>query len=152
MDDPEKLRLLFLCTANSCRSQMAEALCRSLRGHRLDSYSAGLFGSTLDPLAVAVMREIGIDISWQNSKTVYDLARSDFDYVVTVCSRAGENCPVFPGPARVVHRAFDDPPKLAAGAIDKEEALSHYRRVRDEIKSYVLGLPQSLATADSTSD
>ena len=152
MSESERLRVLFLCTANSCRSQMAEALCRALRGDRIDAYSAGLFVSTLDPLAVAVTREIGIDISGQNSKTVYHLGRSDFDYVVTVCSHAHESCPVFPGAVRVIHRGFDDPPKLAAEAIDKNEALSHYRRVRDEIKAVILELPQSLESNEVASD
>lgn len=97
------------------------------------------------------MREIGIDIFWQCGKTVADLERDDFDYVVTVCDRAQETCPVFPGAKRVVHQGFDDPPKLAADAIDRAEALRHYCRVRDEIKAYVLGLPQSLETVDGGS-
>lgn len=151
-DARDKLRVLFLCTGNSCRSQMAEGLCREFSGARIEAHSAGIEKHGLNPLAVAVMAEIGIDISGHSSKTLEDLEHDPFDVVVTVCDHAHETCPVFPGNARVVHHAFDDPPKLAAAAIDKEEALGHYRRVRDEIKTYVIELPQALNSAGGTSE
>ena len=148
----DKLRILFLCTGNSCRSQMAEGLCRTFSGDRIEAFSAGIEKHGLNPLAVDAMAEIGIDISGHTSKTLEDLEPERFDVVVTVCDHAHETCPVFPGDARVVHRGFDDPPKLAAGAIDKEEALGHYRRVRDQIKAYVLDLPQALDSVGGASD
>jgi arsenate reductase len=139
-----RIKLLFLCTGNSCRSQMAEGLCRHLRGDLIEPFSAGIETHGLNPLAVKVMAEIGIDISNHKSKTTDDLQDQAFDYVVTVCGHANETCPWFPAGTGVVHRGFDDPPKLAQGAASEDEALVHYRRVRDEIKSYILTLPQSL--------
>ncbi len=138
------LRVLFLCTGNSCRSQMAEGFARHCKSDEIEAYSAGIERHGLNPSAVRVMAEIGIDISGQQSTQVDDLLAIDFDYVVTVCDHAAESCPVFPGSARVVHRRFDDPPKLAANAQSEEEALGHYRRVRDEIGRYVESLPQAL--------
>jgi arsenate reductase len=139
-----RIKLLFLCTGNSCRSQMAEGLCRHFRGDVIEPGSAGIEKHGLNPLAVKVMQEIGIDISQQKSKTTHDLDNQVFDYVVTVCGHANETCPWFPAGTRVVHRGFDDPPKLAEGAATEEEALAHYRRVRDEIRDYILTLPHSL--------
>lgn len=138
------LRVLFLCTGNSCRSQMAEGFARALKGQELEAYSAGIETHGLNPHALRVMAEVGIDISGQESTQVDDLLSIDFDCVVTVCDNAAESCPVFPGRARIVHRSFDDPPKLAANARSAEEGLGHYRRVRDEIRSYVASLPQTL--------
>jgi arsenate reductase len=138
------IKLLFLCTGNSCRSQMAEGLCRQFRGDLIEPFSAGIETHGLNPLAVKVMAEIGIDISQQESKTTADLPGQVFDYVITVCGHANETCPWFPAETGVLHRGFDDPPKLAEGAATEEEALVHYRRVRDEIKDYILTLPQSL--------
>lgn len=143
----DKPRLLFLCTGNSCRSQMAEGICRDLHGDKYEVFSAGIEKHGLNPLAVRAMREIGIDISAHESKTVADLDAITFDAVITVCGHADETCPVFPGGTRVVHKGFDDPPKLAADAADDEEALVHYRRVRDEIRDYVEALPATLAGA-----
>lgn len=136
--------ILFLCTGNSCRSQMAEGLCRALRGDELEPASAGIEKHGLNPDAVAVMAEIGIDISAHQSKTLEELD-GDFDYVVTVCDHASETCPYFPARTAVMHHSFDDPPRLAAGASNREEALGHYRRVRDEIREYILTLPAALA-------
>ncbi len=140
----EMLKVLFLCTGNSCRSQMAEGWVRRLKGGILEPYSAGIERRGLDPMAVRVMAEAGVDISGHRSKRVGEVKDIPFDYVVTVCGHAKEACPVFPGGTRVVHRGFDDPPKLAEGAKTEQEALLHYRRVRDEIKKFVLGLPESL--------
>jgi arsenate reductase len=123
---------------------MAEGLCRRLRGRVIEPFSAGIEKHGLNPMAVRAMKEIGIDISDRQSKTIDDLGCREFDYVITVCDRANETCPLFPALTRVVHRGFDDPPKLAAGAATEEEAMAHYRRVRDEIRDYVLSLPGSL--------
>lgn len=139
-----KTRILFLCTGNSCRSQMAEGWARHLRGDVLTPYSAGIEKHGLNPLAVKVMAEAGVDISRHESKVVAELPTMDFDYVVTVCGHAHETCPVFPGRAKVVHVGFDDPPKLAEEAKTEDEALAHYRRVRDEIKAFVAQLPETL--------
>ena len=138
------MKILFLCTGNSCRSQMAEGWARTLKGDVLDPCSAGIEMHGLNPLAVRVMAEAGVDISGQRSKTVDAVKDVPFDYVVTVCGHASENCPIFPGKAKVVHVGFDDPPKLAADAKNEEEALRHYRRVRDEIRAFVETLPGSL--------
>ncbi len=123
---------------------MAEGLCRHFRGDVIEPYSAGIEKHGLNPLAVKAMREIGIDISGQLSKTVDDLDSSEFDYVVTVCGHASENCPYFPARTKVIHRGFDDPPKLAAEAVNEEEALVHYRRVRDEIRDYIMTFPAAI--------
>jgi arsenate reductase len=122
---------------------MAEGLCRALRGDMLEPASAGTESHGLNPDAVAVMQEIGVDISGHRSKTLDELD-SEFDYVITVCDHASESCPYFPARTAVVHRGFDDPPGLAAGAPTREEALEHYRRVRDEIREYILTLPAAL--------
>jgi len=136
--------VLFLCTGNSCRSQMAEGFARVLKGDLVEAYSAGIETHGLNPSAVKVMVEAGVDISAQRSKHVDELGSMEFDYVVTVCDHARESCPRFAGNAKVVHVAFDDPPRLAEGASTEEEALSHYRRVRDEIMAFVEQLPAAL--------
>ena len=138
------LKILFLCTGNSCRSQMAEGWARHLRGDRIEAYSAGIEAHGLNRDAVRVMAEAGVDISGQRSKRVEELRGMEFDYVVTVCDNAREACPVFPGRAKVVHAGFDDPPRLAAGAKSEEERLAPYRRVRDAIRAFVEKLPDAL--------
>ena len=137
--------MLFLCTGNSCRSQMAEGWARHLKSDRIEPYSAGIEAHGLNPDAVRVMAEAGVDISGQRSKLVAELREVDFDYVVTVCGHAQENCPVLPGKAAIVHVGFDDPPRLAADARTEEERLAPYRRVRDEIRAFVETLPDSLS-------
>lgn len=127
---------------------MAEGLCRHLRGDAIEPFSCGIEKHGLNQLAVETMAEIGIDISGQVSKTVDDLADTVFDYVITVCGHADETCPVFPGKTRVIHKGFDDPPKLAEGARSHEEALMHYRRVRDEIRDYIESLPEDLTAPE----
>ena len=129
----DKLKVLFLCTGNSCRSQMAEGWARALKGDVIEAWSAGIETHGMNARAVQVMAEAGVDISAHRSKNVAELAGVAFDYVVTVCGHAHATCPVLPGETRVVHVGFDDPPKLAQGAKTEEEALAHYRRVRDEI-------------------
>lgn len=141
----ERPRLLFLCTGNSCRSQMAEGLVRHIWPDRFEVRSAGIERHGLNPRAVRVMSEVAIDISNHESKTVHDLGTLEFDYVVTVCGHANETCPVFPGKTNRLHVGFDDPPKLAADAKTEDEALVHYRRVRDDIESFVRQLPDRLA-------
>lgn len=140
----EKLKVLFLCTGNSCRSQMAEGWARHLKGDVIDPYSAGIETHGLNPNAVKVMAEAGVDISGQRSKHVDEVRDIPFDYVVTVCDDAHESCPLFPGRTKVIHVGFDDPPRLAKEAKDEQEALSHYRRVRDEIRRFVESSPGSL--------
>ena len=138
------IRILFLCTGNSCRSQMAEGWARRLKPDRIEAYSAGIETHGLNPDAVKVMAEAGVDISGHRSKHVDGLLHIPFDCVITVCDHAGERCPVFPGRAKVIHAGFDDPPWLARNARSEEEALNHYRRVRDEIRQFVETLPEAL--------
>ena len=145
----QKLKILFLCTGNSCRSQLAEGWARHLKRESIEPYSAGIETQGLNPLAVRVMAEAGVDISAQRSKHVDELAAVQFDYVITVCSKAQQNCPVFPGAAKMVHVGFDDPPRLAETAKDEEEALDHYRSVRDQIKRFVENLPDALMGTDN---
>jgi arsenate reductase len=123
---------------------MAEGWARQLKHSVIEPYSAGLEKHGLNPQAVKVMAEAGVDIAGQRSKTVEELGPVPFDYVVTVCGHADEHCPLFPGPTRVVHVGFDDPPKLAAGLPDGEEKLAIYRRVRDQIRAFIETLPGAL--------
>ncbi len=140
----QHVKILFLCTGNSCRSQMAEGWARHLKGGVIEAWSAGIETHGLNPNAVRVMAEAGVDISGHTSKNVADLMDIPFDYVVTVCGHAHETCPMFPGKARVVHVGFDDPPALAKLAAGEGEKLDCYRRVRDEIRAFVETLPESL--------
>lgn len=131
-----KLNILFLCTGNSCRSQMAEGWAKTLKGDKYNFWSAGIETHGLNPNAVKVMAEAGVDISEHTSDNVNDLGVG-FDVVFTVCGHAHETCPVFVGAPKVIHVGFDDPPKLAKEAKTEEEALGHYRRVRDEIRAFI---------------
>lgn len=139
------LRILFLCTGNSCRSQMAEGWARRLKASQIEPYSAGIEAHGLNADAVRVMAEAGVDISTHHSKRLEALRGVEFDYVVTVCGHAHESCPVFRGKARIIHAGFDDPPRLAAGAATEEARLAPYRRVREEIRAFVETLPDCLA-------
>lgn len=140
----DRLKILFLCTGNSCRSQMAEGWARALKSDIIEAYSAGIETHGLNPYAVRVMAEAGVDISGQKSKNVADLLSIPFDIVITVCDHANEHCPLFPGKAKIVHVGFDDPPKLAATVDGEEKKLNCYRRVRDEIKAFIETLPEGL--------
>jgi len=144
----QKLKLLFLCTGNSCRSQMAEGWTRHLKGELIDAYSAGIETHGLNPHMVKVMAEVGVDVTSQKSENIRDFADTQLDVVVTVCGHAHETCPVFPANCKVVHSGFPDPPKmakeLAAQGASEDEQLDCYRKVRDEIKSYVESLPNFL--------
>jgi arsenate reductase (thioredoxin) len=139
-----RTRLLFLCTGNSCRSQMAEGWARTLKGDLYEIESAGIETHGLNQHAVRVMAEAGVDISSYHSKTTGDLQNQEFEYVITVCDHAYENCPWFPAKTRILHHGFDDPPRLAKEAGSEEEALGHYRRVRDEIRMFIESLPEAL--------
>lgn len=144
-----KLKVLFLCTGNSCRSQMAEGWARHLKGEVIEPYSAGVEVHGMNPLAMQVMAEADVDISGHHSKHVDEVKNVGFDYVVTVCDSAHESCPMFPGKVKVVHVGFDDPPRLARAAKNEEEGLEIYRRIRDEIRRFVEGLPGSLEKSDT---
>jgi arsenate reductase (thioredoxin) len=139
-----KLKILFLCTGNSCRSQMAEGWTRRLKSNIIEPYSAGIETHGLNPNAVKVMAEAGINISQHRSKHLNELKDIQFDWVITVCDNANESCPIFPGRVKRFHVSFDDPPKLAKTAKTEEEALFHYRRVSDEIRIFVEELPYNL--------
>jgi arsenate reductase len=143
-NNSKRLKILFVCTANACRSQMAEGWARHLKGEVIEPYSAGVCAVGLSDKAVKVMAEAGVDISRQWSKTVDELKDTAFDYVVTLCSHAHRFLPAFRLKTTILHFPFDDPPSLAAYAVTEEEALVHYRRVRDEIKKYVEKLPGAL--------
>ena len=138
------IRILFLCTGNSCRSQMAEGWARHLKPGVLEAYSAGIETHGLNPHAVQVMAEAGVDISGQRYKHVREVMDIPFDFVITVCDHAREHCPLFPGKATVVHAGFDDPPALTRHLTDEAAVLAVYRRVRDAIRDYVETLPESL--------
>ena len=140
-----KKKVLFICTHNSARSQMAEGLLRHMYSDRYEVYSAGVAPTRVHPFAIRAMEGLGIDISGHTSKDLRDFLGDEFDYVITVCGHAHDNCPVFPGAAKVIHVGFDDPPKLASEARTEEEALNCYRRVRDEIKAFVQSLPEALS-------
>ncbi|MCP4378953.1 MAG: arsenate reductase ArsC [bacterium] len=140
-----KLKVLFLCTGNSCRSQMAEGWARQLKSDCIEAHSAGIETHGMNPNVVEVMGEVGVDISSQRSKHLDELRDIEFDYVVTVCGRANESCPIFPGTTKVVHVGFDDPPQMAREYNSDNEKLDCYRRVRDEIRSFVESLPEKLS-------
>jgi arsenate reductase len=134
-----KKNVLFLCTGNSCRSQMAEGWGKHLKSNEFDFFSAGTKKHGLNPHAVKVMQEAGVDISSHESNTTDELPKINMDFVFTVCSDAHENCPYFPG-GKIIHTGFDDPPRLTKEMTDEEEILDVYRRVRDEIKTMVVNI------------
>jgi arsenate reductase len=144
MCSSRRFKVLFLCSGNSCRSQMAEGFARERHGAKIEAFSAGAEARGLDTRAVRVMAEAGVDIGGQKSKTLADLSALTFDLVVTLCGAARESCPAFTDKTKVVHAGFDNPPELARGAGSEEEALAHYRRVRDEIAAFVDRLPEVL--------
>ena len=125
---------------------MAEGWAKHLKGNIIEPYSAGIVAHGLNPRAVRVMKEAGVDISGHTSDEVESMMGVSFDYVVTVCGHADKHCPIFPSKAKVIHIGFDDPPSLATSAESEDEALSHFRRVRDEIRAFIEALPESLPT------
>ena len=128
---PVKKKVLFLCTHNSCRSQMAEGLVNHDLGDRITAFSAGTEATRVNPLAAKVMAEIGIDLSGHSSKTLDQFAAESFDFVITLCGDANEKCPLFFGGVERLHMGFEDPSRLPG---NEEEVLPEYRRVRDEIR------------------
>lgn len=137
------LKVLFLCTENACRSQIAEGLVNHDLAGRVKAYSAGVSPKTVNPRAVAAMRELGMDISRHFSKSVDDLPEKDFDLVITVCDQAQEQCPLFPGETEVIHVGFPDPAK-ATGT--EEEIMVEFRRVRDDMREQLIALLKEKAT------
>ena len=125
---------------------MAEGWAKHLKGNIIEPYSAGIVAHGLNPRAVRVMKEAGVDISGHTSDEVESMMGVSFDYVVTVCGHADKHCPIFPSKAKVIHIGFDDPPSLATSAESEDEVLSHFRRVRDEIRAFIEALPESLPT------
>jgi len=137
----EKIKVLFLCTGNACRSQMAEGWARHMKFDVIEAYSAGVWPAGVSSRAVQVMAEAGVDISSQTSDHVDDFKTIDFDYVITLCDNAKEQCPVFSGNARMIHRAFDDPTFVMGST---EAILAAFRQTRDEIREFVETMPESL--------
>ncbi len=129
----ERKKILILCTGNSARSQMAEGLLKHICQNAFEIHSAGTRASIVRPEAIKVLSEIGIDISDNRSKSVYEFINEKIDYVLTVCDNAKENCPYFPAKTRIVHHNFEDPAEVAG---DEEKRLSAFRKVRDEIRDY----------------
>ncbi len=130
---------------------MAEGWARHLKGTVIDAYSAGTEPHGMNARAIQVMREAGVDISTHHSKHVDELRDVPFDYVITVCGHAHETCPIFPGQAKVIHVGFDDPPALAKNSATEEQALTHYRRVREEIRAFIETLPAALTASRAAS-
>ena len=139
--DREKIKVLFLCTGNSCWSQIAEGWARHLKGNVIDAYSAGIRPFSVSSKAIKVMAEEGVDISMHKSQHIDEFSQIDFDYVVTLCDNAAENCPIFGGEAKVIHKPFDDP-YFASGS--EGQIMATFRKVRDDIKKFIETLPQSL--------
>lgn len=139
----DKKNIMFLCTGNSCRSQMAEGWARKYWGNEFNIYSAGTKKHGMNERAMKVMKEAGVDISTHYSKTVEEISQLSFDYVVTVCDHAHENCPYFPA-SKIVHAGFQDPPALTKGLTNEEEILAVYRRVRDEIEKFIKDMKKTL--------
>lgn len=130
-----KKKILFLCTHNSCRSQMAEGLANHYLADKVVAYSAGTEATRVNPLAAKVLTELGVDCSRQRSKTLEEFAGQEFDHAVTLCGDANDKCPLFIGKAKRIHRGFDDPSRLHG---TEEEVLPEFRRVRDEIKTWIM--------------
>jgi arsenate reductase len=141
--EKEKLKVLFLCTGNSCRSQMAEGWARHLKSDVIEAYSAGVWPAGVSSRAAAVMAEAGVDISSHRSKHVDDLLGIDFDYVITLCGNAKEQCPIFGGKARSIHVPFEDP-TLVVGS--PEKIMTAFRETRDQIRAFIETLPESVTT------
>ncbi len=140
-EDKDKIRILFLCTGNSCRSQMAQGWAGHLKGDVIEAYSAGVRPIGVNSRAIKVMAEAGVDISMHSSNHVDEFTGIDFDYVVILCDNAAESCPVFGGKTRVIHKPFNDP-YFASGS--EEEIMAVFRKVRDDIKAFIEIMPESL--------
>jgi arsenate reductase len=145
-ENKEKIKVLFLCTGNSCRSQIAEGWARHLKNDVIEACSAGIRPIGVSSRAIKTMAEAGVDISMHQSQHIDEFSGIDFDYVVTLCDNAFESCPVFSGKARIVHKPFDDP-YFASGS--EEQILTTFRKVRDDIKTFVETMPESLEAENS---
>ena len=141
MSGNKKIKILFLCTGNSCRSQMAEGWAEFLKDDRIDAYSAGIMPCYVHPRAIEVMAEAGVDISNHSSKHIDDLAGVEFDYVITLCDSANERCPVLSGKTKHIHHSFTDP---AAAIGTTEDVMNAFRKTRDKIRAFIETLPNSL--------
>lgn len=144
--DKKKIKVLFLCTGNSCRSQIAEGWARHLKGNIIDAYSAGIRPIGVSSRAIKVMAEAGVDISAQKSQHLVEFSEIDFDYVITLCDNAAENCPVFTGQAKVFHKPFEDP-YFATGS--EEDIMETFRKVRNNIKYFIEAMPNNLNDSDN---
>ncbi len=144
--DKEKIKVLFLCTGNSCRSQIAEGWARELKGNVIDAYSAGILPIGVSSRAIRVMAEEGVDISMHQSQHIDEFLGIDYDYVITLYDNAAESCPVFPGKARIIHKPFDDP-YFASGS--EEQIMATFRKVRDDIRTFIETMPESLEAENS---
>ncbi len=144
-DSGKRIKVLFLCTGNACRSQMAEGWARHLKSDLIEAHSAGVWPAGVSSRAIKVMKEVGVDISSHKSKHVNDLAQIDFDYVITLCDNAKEQCPTFAGKARLIHRAFHDPVMMMGS---NDQIMAAFRQTRDEIKAFVETMPESLKSDD----
>ncbi|MBC8469269.1 MAG: arsenate reductase ArsC [Planctomycetes bacterium] len=144
--DKKKIKVLFLCTGNSCRSQIAEGWARHLKGNIIDAYSAGIRPIGVSSRAIKVMAEAGVDISAQKSQHLVEFSEIDFDYVITLCDNAAENCPVFTGQAKVFHKSFEDP-YFATGS--EEDIMETFRKVRNNIKYFIEAMPNNLNDSDN---
>ena len=147
-DSGAKTKVLFVCTGNMCRSQMAEGWARHLKSDVIEAYSAGVSTAGVSSRAITVMAEAGVDISSHKSQHVDEFSGIEFDHVITLCDNARERCPVFAGNARLVHRAFYDPVMMIG---TRDEIMAAFRRTRDEIRAFVEALPESLE-ADVSAD
>lgn len=141
----KKAKILFLCTGNACRSQMAEGWAKHLKSDVIEAHSAGVWPAGVSSRAIKVMNEAGVDISSHKSRHVDEFAQVEFDYVITLCDNAQEQCPIFPGKARLVHRAFNDPVMMTG---TDDEIMAAFRRTRDEIRAFVETLPESIERDD----
>ncbi|MFQ5772824.1 MAG: arsenate reductase ArsC [bacterium] len=146
VEDTSKIKVLFLCVGNSCRSQIAEGWARHLKSDVIEAFSAGVSPVGISSRAIKVMEEVDVDISGQASKHVDELLGIDFDYVVTLCDGARERCPLSPGKARMIHRGFEDPTFVIGS---EQEIMSAFRKTRDQIKAYIETLPESLEGKNS---
>ncbi len=142
METADKLKVLFLCTGNSCRSQMAEGWAHHLKADCIEAFSAGVAPHRVNERAVQVMAEAGVDISHHTSNHLDEYAMLDFDYVITVCDNAREHCPMYPKKTKMIHRSFDDP-SFVVGTT--EQIMAEFRRVRDEIRDFVAAMPDNLS-------
>ena len=143
-----RLRVLFVCSGETCRAQMAEGWARRLKGERIEAWSAGSIAAGLHPLAVRVMAEAGVDISTSECRAVEDVSGVEFDWVVTVCEQSHERCPALPGGARVAHVEIGRPPDLPPGEERNGATMEHYRDVREALRAYVEGLPGVLEESE----